>query len=79
MSDMWGIEALHRVYDNDEGACIEFRVCPDFPGNLMIYTPNEASNEYYGAFRISFELEHAKKFKKALELQIQAMESKFNE
>ena len=75
MSDHWEIESLHRLHDNisDCGACFEFRECPDFPGNLMIHTPDEDSKDYYGNVRISMTLKQAEKFHAALGKQIQGM------
>lgn len=75
MSNQWEIESFQRLYDNlsDCAACFEFRVCPDFPENLMIHTPDEESKDYYGNIRISMPLEQAEKFHAALGKQIQEM------
>lgn len=77
MSDQFEIEPSHRVYDNDSnvGACIEVRVCPDIPGNLMLWTPDEESREYYGDFRLGMMPEQAKALRDAMSLQINSITS----
>lgn len=74
MNDEYEVEPMYRVYENNSGRCLEFRVCPDFPGNILFNTPDEESSEYYGYIRLSLTMDHAKKLYEALGRQIKAME-----
>lgn len=68
------VEPAFKVYDDSEGVCIEFRESPDFPGIIMMHTPDKESKVFYGEINLTMSIEHAKAVKDALTKQIEAME-----
>lgn len=54
------IEIVRRVWDDDEGVCLEIGVAEENSDWIAIAAPSGKSEEYYGALRLLLDKEMAR-------------------
>ena len=47
----YSIEAVHHIYDDDNGEFISIGQSSDFPGNVMLFT-KPPGDKYFGEIRL---------------------------
>lgn len=72
--DNYTLEPSMRIYDDNNGACLEVRVHPDAPESIEIHAPNNISEKWYGNFSLGLNSTQAELLIKALRTQLDLMD-----